>query len=106
MRGWPRPDRYQTSDRLHLGFPHGLLLIAIYTGSQLAYQGAVIQMLRTACQRRVCLFSAVSFMNVPYPRHAHDGRSVEQDEMAATLSLFFAVATLGMPGTGNFVANL
>ncbi len=106
VRGWPSPDRYQTSDRLHLGFPHGLRAIAIYTGSQLAYQGAVIQMIATACQRRVCLFSAVSFMNVSNPRHAHDGRSVEQDEMAASTSLFFAVATLGMPGTGNFVGDL
>ena len=40
-----RPDRYQTSDRLHLGFHMGFVLIAIYTGSQLAYQGAVIQMI-------------------------------------------------------------
>ncbi|STL75416.1 NADH dehydrogenase I subunit M [Escherichia coli] len=63
----------------------GFVLIAIYTGSQLAYQGAVIQMIAHGLSA-AGLFILCGQL---YERiHTRDmrmmGRSVEQDEMAAS----------------------
>ena len=86
----------------HMGF----VLIAIYTGSQLAYQGAVIQMIAHG------LSAAGMFIicGQLYERlHTRDMRQMGglwgRIKYLPALSLFFAVATLGMPGTGNFVGE-
>jgi NADH-quinone oxidoreductase subunit M len=86
----------------HMGF----VLIAIYTGSQLAYQGAVIQMIAHG------LSAAGMFIicGQLYERlHTRDMREMGglwgRIKYIPALSLFFAVATLGMPGTGNFVGE-
>jgi NADH-quinone oxidoreductase subunit M len=86
----------------HMGF----VLIAIYTGSQLAYQGAVIQMIAHG------LSAAGMFIicGQIYERlHTRDMRLMgglwNKIKWLPGLSLFFAVATLGMPGTGNFVGE-
>jgi NADH-quinone oxidoreductase subunit M len=84
----------------------GFVLIAIYTGSQLAYQGAVIQMIAHG------LSAAGLFIicGQVYERlHTRDLREMGglwgRIKFIPALSLFFAVATLGMPGTGNFVGE-
>ncbi len=105
VRGWPSPRPISNADRLHLGFPHGLRADCYLYRSQLAYQGAVIQMIAHGLSAAVCLFSAVSFMNVSIPATCAYGRSVEQDEMAASTVTVLCGATLGMPGTGNFVGE-
>ncbi|QCE33039.1 NADH-quinone oxidoreductase subunit M [Acetobacteraceae bacterium] len=86
----------------HMGF----VLIAIYTGSELAYQGAVIQMLAHG------LSAAGMFIlcGQLYERlHTRDMRLMGglwgKIRYLPALSMFFAVATLGMPGTGNFVGE-
>ncbi|MDF3008989.1 MAG: NADH:ubiquinone oxidoreductase subunit, partial [Enterobacter kobei] len=86
----------------HMGF----VLIAIYTGSQLAYQGAVIQMIAHG------LSAAGMFIicGQLYERlHTRDMRMMgglwSKIKWLPALSMFFAVATLGMPGTGNFVGE-
>ncbi len=87
----------------HMGF----VLIAIYTGSQLAYRGAVIQMIAHG------LSAAGLFIlcgQLYYERiHTRDMRMMgglwSKMKWLPALSLFFAVATLGMPGTGNFVGE-
>jgi NADH-quinone oxidoreductase subunit M len=86
----------------HMGF----VLIAIFTGSQLAYQGAVIQMIAHG------LSAAGMFIicGQLYERlHTRDMRLMGglwgRIKYLPALSLFFAVATLGMPGTGNFVGE-
>jgi len=86
----------------HMGF----VLIAIYSGSQLAYQGAVIQMIAHG------LSAAGMFIicGQLYERlHTRDMRQMGglwgRIKYLPALSLFFAVATLGMPGTGNFVGE-
>ncbi len=86
----------------HMGF----VLIAIYTGSQLAYQGAVIQMIAHGLSA-AGLFILCGQL---YERlHTRDMRKMgglwRQIKCLPALSLFFAVATLGMPGTGNFVGE-
>lgn len=86
----------------HMGF----VMIAIYSGSQLAYQGAVVQMIAHG-------LSAAGLFIISgqlYERlHTRDMRQMgglwARIKWLPALSLFFAVATLGMPGTGNFVGE-
>ncbi|MCC8380515.1 NADH-quinone oxidoreductase subunit M [Xenorhabdus sp. PB30.3] len=87
----------------HMGF----VLIAIYTGSQLAYQGAVIQMIAHGLSA-AGLFILCGQL---YERlHTRDLRQMGglwgRIQLLPAISLFFAVATLGMPGTGNFVGEI
>ena len=86
----------------HMGF----VLIAIYTGSQLAFQGAVIQMIAHGLSA-AALFILCGQL---YERlHTRDMRQMgglwSRIKWIPGLSLFFAVANLGMPGTGNFVGE-
>jgi NADH dehydrogenase subunit M (EC 1.6.5.3) len=86
----------------HMGF----VLIAIYTGSQLAFQGAVIQMIAHGLSA-AALFILCGQL---YERlHTRDLRQMGglwgRIKWIPGLSLFFAVANLGMPGTGNFVGE-
>ncbi|MCD1124541.1 NADH-quinone oxidoreductase subunit M [Jinshanibacter sp. LJY008] len=86
----------------HMGF----VMIAIYSGSVLAYQGAVVQMIAHG-------LSAAGLFIISgqlYERlHTRDMREMgglwKRIRYLPALSLFFAVATLGMPGTGNFVGE-
>ena len=76
------------------------------TGSQLAYQGAVIQMIAHGLSA-AGLFILCGQL---YERiHTRDMRMMgglwSKMKWLPALSLFFAVATLGMPGTGNFVGE-
>ncbi|TKI04767.1 NADH-quinone oxidoreductase subunit M [Martelella alba] len=86
----------------HMGF----VMVAIYSGSQLAYQGAVVQMIAHG------LSAAGMFIicGQLYERlHTRDMRQMGglwgRLKLLPALTLFFAVATLGMPGTGNFVGE-
>ncbi|MGV3346008.1 NADH-quinone oxidoreductase subunit M [Enterobacteriaceae bacterium LUAb1] len=86
----------------HMGF----VLIAIYTGNQLAYQGAVVQMIAHGLSA-AALFILCGQL---YERlHTRDMRAMgglwARIKWLPGLSLFFAVANLGMPGTGNFVGE-
>ncbi|MGL4195915.1 MAG: proton-conducting transporter membrane subunit, partial [Edwardsiella piscicida] len=86
----------------HMGF----VMIAIYSGSQLAFQGAVVQMIAHGLSA-AGLFIITGQL---YERlHTRDLREMGglwgRLKYLPALSLFFAVATLGMPGTGNFVGE-
>ncbi len=86
----------------HMGF----ILIAIYTGSQLAFQGAVVQMIAHGLSA-AALFILCGQL---YERlHTRDMRQMgglwTRIKWIPGLSLFFAVANLGIPGTGNFVGE-
>ncbi|ASK35245.1 NADH-quinone oxidoreductase subunit M [Alcanivorax sp. N3-2A] len=86
----------------HMGF----VLIALYTGTQLALQGAVVQMIAHGLSA-AALFILCGQL---YERlHTRDMREMGglwgKMRYLPALSLFFAVASLGMPGTGNFVGE-
>ncbi|WP_275553876.1 NADH-quinone oxidoreductase subunit M [Mixta sp. Marseille-Q2659] len=86
----------------HMGF----VLIAIYTGNQLAFQGAVVQMIAHGLSA-AALFILCGQL---YERlHTRDMREMgglwSRIKWIPGLSLFFAVANLGMPGTGNFAGE-
>lgn len=86
----------------HMGF----VLIAIYTGNPLAFQGAVVQMIAHGLSA-AALFILCGQL---YERlHTRDMRQMgglwSRIKWLPGLSLFFAAANLGMPGTGNFVGE-
>lgn len=86
----------------HMGF----VLIAIYSGSQQALQGAVVQMIAHG------LSAAGMFIlcGQLYERlHTRDMRQMGglwgRIKFLPAVSLFFAASSLGLPGTGNFVGE-
>ncbi len=86
----------------HMGF----VLIGIYSGSQQALQGVVVQMLAHGLSA-AALFILCGQL---YERlHTRDMREMgglwARVPYLPALSLFFASASLGLPGTGNFVGE-
>lgn len=86
----------------HMGF----VLIGIYSGSELALQGAIVLMLAHGISA-AALFILCGQL---YERlHTRDmtqmGGLWKRIAWLPALSLFFAVASLGLPGTGNFIGE-
>jgi NADH-quinone oxidoreductase subunit M len=86
----------------HMGF----VLIAIYSGSQIALQGAIVQMIAHGLSA-AALFILCGQL---YERlHTRDMREMggiwHRMPYLPGVSLFFAAAALGLPGTGNFVGE-
>ncbi len=86
----------------HMGF----VLVAIYSGSVLALQGAVIQMVAHGISAGALFILAGEI----YERlHTRDMRQMSglwsRFRFLPPISLFFAVASLGLPGMGNFVGE-
>jgi NADH-quinone oxidoreductase subunit M len=86
----------------HLGF----VLLGIYAGNTLALQGAVIQMLAHGLSTGA-LFILVGALQEKL--HTRDMRQLGGLWSAAprigAIGLFFAIASLGLPGLGNFVGE-
>lgn len=86
----------------HMGF----VLIGIYSGTELALQGVVVQMIAHGISA-AALFILCGQL---YERlHTRDMREMggiwARMSYLPALSLFFATAALGMPGTGNFIGE-
>jgi NADH-quinone oxidoreductase subunit M len=86
----------------HMGF----ILIGIYSGSQMALQGAVVQMVAHGLSA-AALFILCGQL---YERlHTRDMRQMgglwARLPWLPAASLFFAAASLGLPGTGNFIGE-
>lgn len=84
----------------------GLVMVAIYSGSLLAFQGAVVQMIAHGLSA-AGLFVVCGLL---YERlQTRDMREMGglwgRVRYLPAFSLLFAVATLGMPGTGNFIGE-
>jgi NADH-quinone oxidoreductase subunit M len=86
----------------HLGF----VLLGIYAGSTLALQGAVIQMLAHGLSTGA-LFILVGALQERL--HTRDMRQLgglwSSAPRIGAIGLFFAIASLGLPGLGNFVGE-
>ncbi|AIN47289.1 NADH-quinone oxidoreductase subunit M [Candidatus Palibaumannia cicadellinicola] len=85
----------------------GLVLIAIYSGNELAFQGTVVQMIAHSLSA-AGLFIICGQL---YERlHTRDMRMMgglwSRLSLIPAFALFFAMAMLGMPGTGNFVGEI
>lgn len=86
----------------HMGF----VLIGIYASTQLALQGAVVQMVAHGLSA-AALFILCGQL---YERvHTRDMREMgglwARIPYLPALSMFFAIASLGIPGTGNFIGE-
>ena len=86
----------------HLGF----VLLGIYAGTALALQGAVIQMLAHGLSTGA-LFILVGALQEKL--HTRDMRRLgglwSTAPRIGAIGLFFAIASLGLPGLGNFVGE-
>ncbi|WHL25210.1 MAG: NADH-quinone oxidoreductase subunit M [Candidatus Blochmannia vicinus] len=87
----------------HMGF----VLIAIYSGVQLSYQGAVIHMI----SHSLTIAGMFILCGQLYERiHTRDIRLMgglwNRVHLIPAFYLCFAAATLGLPGTGNFIGEV
>lgn len=86
----------------HMGF----VMVAIYSGNHLAYQGAVVQMIAHGLSAAgLFILCAQLYQRLQTWDMRQMGGLWARLRYLPALSLFFAVATLGMPGTGNFVGE-
>jgi NADH-quinone oxidoreductase subunit M len=86
----------------HMGF----VLIGIYSGSQLALQGAVMQMLAHGLSAAALFILSGQLYERTHTRDMREmGGLWSKIAYLPALSLFFAAASLGLPGTGNFVGE-
>lgn len=86
----------------HMGF----VMIAIYSGSVVAYQGAVMQMIAHGLSAAgLFLLSGLLYNRLQTRDLREMGGLWGRLRYLPAFTLFFAVATLGMPGTGNFVGE-
>ena len=86
----------------HMGF----VLIGIYSGSQLALQGAVIQMLAHGVSAAALFILSGQLYERLHTRDMREMGGVwSRIAYLPAISLFFAAASLGLPGTGNFVGE-
>lgn len=84
----------------------GIVTVAIYSGSLLAYQGAVIQMIAHGLSAAgLFIICGQLYERLKTRDMRKMGGLWGRLKYLPALSLFFAVATLGMPGTGNFVGE-
>lgn len=86
----------------HMGF----VILGVYTFNEIAYQGVVMQMIAHGISTGA-LFIIVGQL---YERlHTHDldkmGGLWEQVPAMGAMGLIFSMASLGLPGLGNFVAE-
>jgi NADH-quinone oxidoreductase subunit M len=86
----------------HMGF----VLLGVFAWNALALQGAVVQMLAHGVSAAALFMVAGSLRE---RLHTLDSRGMgglwTQMPRLGALALFFAVATLGLPGLGNFVGE-
>jgi len=86
----------------HMGF----VLIGIYSGSQVALQGAVIQMLAHGVSAAALFILSGQLYERLHTRDMREMGGVwSRIAYLPAISLFFAAASLGLPGTGNFIGE-
>ncbi|NHN93093.1 complex I subunit 4 family protein [Acetobacter sicerae] len=86
----------------HMGF----VVLGIFTGSRMGMQGAIIQMLAHGLSAGALFLIAGAIQDRLHTRDMHriGGLWTAMPRLSAT-GLFFAVASLGMPGLGNFAGE-
>ncbi|NHN89772.1 complex I subunit 4 family protein [Acetobacter conturbans] len=86
----------------HMGF----VVLGIFTGSRLGMQGAIIQMLAHGLSAGALFLIAGAIQDRLHTRDMHriGGLWAAMPRLSAS-GLFFAVASLGMPGLGNFTGE-
>ena len=84
----------------------GFVLLGLYAWNSLALQGAVMQMVAHGVSTAALFMLAGALQHRLHTRDMHQmgGLWHNMPRMGAC-ALFFAIASLGLPGLGNFVAE-
>lgn len=86
----------------HLGF----VLLGVFTGTELALQGAVIQMLSHGISTGALFFVAGAIQDRIHTRDLEQmGGLFGVATRISSTGIFFCVASLGLPGLGNFIGE-
>ncbi|QCI18723.1 NuoM family protein [Buchnera aphidicola] len=84
----------------------GLILVAIYSNSEIAFQGVVIQILSNSISTAaLCIISGQIYKYFKTHNILEMGGFWSNIYWIPAFSLFFALANLGLPGTGNFIGE-
>ncbi len=87
----------------HLGF----VLLGIFAGTRLAYQGAVLEMICHGLSTGALFMLAGSIQERLHTRDlSRMGGFWETAPSMGAMMMLFALASLGLPGLGNFVAEI
>jgi len=86
----------------HMGF----VLLGVYAWNELALQGAVMQMVAHGFSTAALFMIASSLQERLHTRDMREmGGLWQQMPRMGAVAMFFVVASLGLPGLGNFVAE-
>ncbi|UPT14539.1 complex I subunit 4 family protein [Buchnera aphidicola] len=84
----------------------GLILIAIYSNSEIAFQGIVIQIISSSLSTAaLCVLSGQIYKYFKTQNILEMGGFWSNFYWIPAFSLFFSLANLGLPGTGNFIGE-
>ncbi|WWO97242.1 MAG: NADH-quinone oxidoreductase subunit M [Candidatus Dasytiphilus stammeri] len=84
----------------------GLILIAIYTGNNLAFQGAVFQMICYSISTAGLFILCGQLYERLHTRNMYNLQKIWRNiNSIPAFVLFFSLATMGIPGTGNFIGE-
>lgn len=84
----------------------GLILVAIYSNSALALQGLIVQILSNSISTSaLCILSGQIYKRLKTQDIREMGGLWSYIYWIPGFSLFFALANLGLPGTGNFIGE-
>ncbi|XBC39377.1 MAG: NADH-quinone oxidoreductase subunit M [Buchnera aphidicola (Nurudea shiraii)] len=84
----------------------GMSLIAIFSASQIAYQGVIIHLISYAISTSALYCLVGQLFERTYTRDMNNmGGLWSKINWIPSFSLFFSIASLGIPGTGNFVGE-
>lgn len=87
----------------HMGF----VILGVFSFNELAYQGVVMQMLAHGISTGALFIMAGQLSERIHTRDINKmGGLWEKAPVMATIGLIFSMASLGLPGLGNFIAEL
>jgi NADH-quinone oxidoreductase subunit M len=86
----------------HMGF----ILIGLYSFNEIGWQGVIVQMIASAISTSALVILASSLLKRTGTCNVNQlGGLWEKVPVLSGLGMFFALASLGLPGMGNFIAE-
>jgi len=86
----------------HMGF----IMLGVFAFNELAYQGVLLQMITHGISTGALFIMVGNIQERIHTRDLHEmGGLWEQAPKMGTIGLVFAMASLGLPGLGNFIAE-
>lgn len=91
----------------YIGISHmGFIVVGLFSFNEIAWQGVVLQMIVSAISISALMFIAAALLkHTGTCNISQMGGLFEKTPVLSGLAMFFVFATLGLPGTGNFIAE-